>query len=194
MAVTPLYKQFADQLAASIRDGVLRPGERIASVRIASQQHKVSVTTVVRAYELLESRGIIESQPQSGYFVREQAESIPRPVIKPPSQADHPAWQESTEVDVSRLVLATLKTIQQDGTVPLGSPYPNPALFPSHRLAQYAGRIARHASQSSVFDDLPPGHPDLLRQIARRYLENGLKVDPEEIVVTVGATDPCTLR
>ncbi|MFX6230348.1 hypothetical protein ABTF44_20345, partial [Acinetobacter baumannii] len=95
-------------------------GERIASVRIASQQHKVSVTTVVRAYELLESRGIIESQPQSGYFVREQAESIPRPVIKPPSQADHPAWQESTEVDVSRLVLATLKTIQQDGTVPLG--------------------------------------------------------------------------
>ncbi|MGC8000824.1 GntR family transcriptional regulator, partial [Salmonella enterica] len=83
----PLYKQFADQLAASIRDGVLRPGERIASVRIASQQHKVSVTTVVRAYELLESRGIIESQPQSGYFVREQAESIPRPVIKPPSQA-----------------------------------------------------------------------------------------------------------
>ncbi len=193
MAVTPLYKQFADQLAASIREGVLRPGERIASVRIASQQHKVSVTTVVRAYELLESRGIIESQPQSGYFVREQAEAPPPPVLKTPSQADHPAWQESTEVDVSRLVLATLKTIQQDGTVPLGSPYPNPALFPSHRLAQYAGRIARHASQSSVFDDLPPGHPDLLRQIARRYLENGLKVDPEEIVVTVGATEAINL-
>ncbi|WP_443114025.1 aminotransferase-like domain-containing protein [Herbaspirillum seropedicae] len=193
MAVTPLYKQFADQLAASIRDGVLRPGERIASVRIASQQHKVSVTTVVRAYELLESRGIIESQPQSGYFVREQPEAPPKPALRTTSREDHPAWQESTEVDVSRLVLATLKTIQQDGTVPLGSPYPNPALFPSHRLAQYAGRIARHASQSSVFDDLPPGHPELLRQIARRYLENGLKVDPEEIVITVGATEAINL-
>lgn len=195
MAVTPLYKEFAEQLATSIREGVLRPGERIASVRIASQQHKVSVTTVVRAYELLESRGIIESHPQSGYFVREQAQASSKPVTRARASApeDHPAWQESTEVDVSRLVLATLKTIQQDGTVPLGSPYPNPALFPSQRLAQYAGRIARSASQSSVFDDLPPGHPELLRQIARRYLENGLKVDPEEIVVTVGATEAINL-
>jgi DNA-binding transcriptional MocR family regulator len=192
MAVTPLYKQFADQLAASIREGVLRPGERIASVRIASQQHKVSVTTVVRAYELLESRGIIESQPQSGYFVREQAEAPPsraqdalpgrspglagihRGRRQPPGAGDpqdHPAGRHRAA----------------------GLPYPNPALFPSHRLAQYAGRIARHASQSSVFDDLPPGHPDLLRQIARRYLENGLKVDPEEIVVTVGATEAINL-
>ncbi|MBV8622232.1 MAG: GntR family transcriptional regulator, partial [Herbaspirillum sp.] len=195
MAVTPLYKEFAEQLATSIREGVLRPGERIASVRIASQQHKVSVTTVVRAYELLESRGIIESHPQSGYFVREQAQASSKPATRARASApeDHPAWQESTEVDVSRLVLATLKTIQQDGTVPLGSPYPNPALFPSQRLAQYAGRIARSASQSSVFDDLPPGHPELLRQIARRYLENGLKVDPDEIVVTVGATEAINL-
>ncbi|MCA1325449.1 PLP-dependent aminotransferase family protein [Herbaspirillum sp. alder98] len=193
MAVTPLYKQFADQLAISIRDGVLQPGERIASVRSAAQQNKVSVTTVVRAYELLESRGIIESHPQSGYFVRQPA---PRPVTEVRarnSHQDNPAWQQSTEVDVSRLVLATLKTIQQDGTVPLGSPYPNPALFPSQRVAQYAGRITRAASHSSVFDDLPPGHPDLLRQIARRYLENGLKVDPDEIVVTVGATEAINL-
>ncbi|MBP0600135.1 PLP-dependent aminotransferase family protein [Herbaspirillum sp. LeCh32-8] len=193
MAVTPLYKLFADQLAASIREGVLQPGERIASVRIASQQHKVSVTTVVRAYELLESRGIIESHPQSGYFVREQAQPVDKPAAKREVHQNNPAWQQSTEVDVSRLVLATLKTIQQDGTVPLGSPYPNPALFPSQRVAQYAGKITRNASQSSVFDDLPPGHPDLLRQIARRYLENGLKVDPEEIVITVGATEAINL-
>ncbi|MBB5392133.1 MULTISPECIES: PLP-dependent aminotransferase family protein [unclassified Herbaspirillum] len=193
MAAIPLYQQFADQLAASIHDGVLRPGERIASVRIASQQHKVSVTTVVRAYELLESRGIIESHPQSGYFVREQAPTGDKPAARRSARQDNPAYQQSTEVDVSRLVLATLKTIQQDGTVPLGSPYPNPALFPSQRVTQYAGRITRSASHSSVFDDLPPGHPDLLRQIARRYLENGLKVNPEEIVVTVGATEAINL-
>lgn len=191
MAVIPLYKQFADELAASIRAGVLRPGERVASVRIASHQHKVSVTTVVRAYELLESRGIIESHPQSGYFVRAQA--TPAAASRATTQDTHPAWAQSTEVDVSRLVLATLKTIQQDGTVPLGSPYPNPALFPAQRVAQYASRISRNASQSSVFDDLPPGHPELLRQIARRYLENGMQVDPEEIVVTVGATEAINL-
>jgi DNA-binding transcriptional regulator YhcF (GntR family) len=39
-------------------------------VRQAAQHHRLSITTVVRAYLLLESRGILESRPQSGYFVR----------------------------------------------------------------------------------------------------------------------------
>ena len=185
----PLYQRFAEQLATSIKAGVLQPGERVTSVRIASQQHKVSVTTVVRAYELLESRGIIESQPQSGYFVRQT--NKPGDLRKAlPATADS---QQSSEVDVSRLVLATLKTIQQDGKIPLASPYPNPALFPTARISQYAGKIMRDVVQTSVFDDLPPGHPDLLRQIARRYLETGMNVAPEDIVITVGATEAINL-
>ena len=34
-----------------------------------------------------------------------------------------------------------------------------------------------------------PGHPRLVRQIAKRYLDRGLVIDPNEIVVTVGATE-----
>src|SRR5450830_972362 len=189
----PLYKKFADELAASIHAGVLQPGERVTSVRAASQQHNVSVTTVIRAYELLESRGIIESHPQSGYFVRKTAASASAPTASKLLPPTHPATQQPHEVDVSRLVLATLKTIQQDGTIPLGSPYPNPALFPSQRIGQYASRITRNSDSFSVFTDLPPGHPDLLRQIARRYLETGLSVAPEDIIITVGATEAINL-
>ena len=189
----PLYRRFADELAASIRAGVLQPGERISSVRIASQQHRLSVTTVVRAYALLESRGIIESHPQSGYFVRR---TVPASTVSAAANtlpASHPAAQQAHEVDVSRLVLATLKAIQQDGTVPLGSPYPNPALFPSQRIGQTVSKITRSSDSFSVLNDLPPGHPDLLRQIARRYLETGLIVDPDDIIITVGATEAINL-
>jgi DNA-binding transcriptional MocR family regulator len=189
----PLYQQFADELAASIHAGVLRPGERITSVRSASQQHRVSVTTVVRAYELLESRGIIESHPQSGYFVRKLLTPVAAPSAMTLLSPQHPASQQPHEVDVSRLVLATLKAIQQDGTVPLGSPYPNPALFPSQRIGQYASKITRNSHGFSVFNDLPPGHPELLRQIARRYRETNLAVDPDDIIITVGATEAINL-
>lgn len=188
----PLYKKFADELAASIRTGVLQPGERVSSVRAASQQHNLSVTTVVHAYELLESQGIIESHPQSGYFVRKVTAPATLPATALPA-LPLPAVQQAHEVDVSRLVLATLKTIHQDGTIPLGSPYPNPVLFPSQRIGQYASRITRNSNSFSVFNDLPPGHPELLRQIARRYLETGLMVDPEDIVITVGATEAINL-
>jgi DNA-binding transcriptional MocR family regulator len=189
----PLYQQFADDLAMSIDAGVLQPGERISSVRSASQQRQLSVTTVVRAYALLESRGLIESHPQSGYFVRKSV----TPAVPAGSASllspSHPASQQAHEVDVSRLVLATLKAIQQDGTIPLGSPYPNPALFPSRRIGQYASKITRNSQGLSIFNDLPPGHPELLRQIARRYLETGLAVDPDDIIVTVGATEAINL-
>ncbi len=68
----PLYQRLAEQVTASVHSGVLRPGDRVSSVRQASRQHGLSITTVVRAYELLESSGVIESHPQSGYFVRPQ--------------------------------------------------------------------------------------------------------------------------
>ncbi|MFT4063981.1 GntR family transcriptional regulator, partial [Paraburkholderia sp.] len=68
-----LYEKLADEITEAVRRGVFAAGERIASVRQASQQHGVSIKTVLHAYALLESRGIVETRPQSGYFVRDAA-------------------------------------------------------------------------------------------------------------------------
>ena len=68
-----LYEKFADDIESLIRQGVYRHGDRVPSVRQASQQHRISITTVLHAYLLLESRGLLASRPQSGYFV-----SLPR--------------------------------------------------------------------------------------------------------------------
>ena len=73
-----LYEKLANEIEEAVRRGVFAPGERIASVRQASQQHGVSIKTVLHAYALLESRGIVETRPQSGYFVREAARRAPR--------------------------------------------------------------------------------------------------------------------
>ena len=185
--VSTLYETLAAEIEGQIASGVLLEGEKIPSVRQTSQHHKLSVTTVLRAYVLLESRGIIESRPQSGYFVRQR----PRPAAKP-SHAPAPLML-SSEVDVSRLVLKTLRSIHTGGAVPLGSPYADPSSYPWKRLSQYANAIARRQQEWSVMNDLPPGNPQLIRQIARRHLENGLAVDPGEIVVTVGATEAINL-
>ncbi|HRK22295.1 MAG TPA: winged helix-turn-helix domain-containing protein, partial [Fimbriimonadaceae bacterium] len=49
-----LYQEVAGKVRSLIADGVYRPGDRIPSVRQLSRQLKVSVTTVVDAYRLLE--------------------------------------------------------------------------------------------------------------------------------------------
>jgi DNA-binding transcriptional MocR family regulator len=185
-----LYEKLASDIEVMIRRGVFRPGERIPSVRQSSQHHQLSITTVIRAYLLLESKGAIESRPQSGYFVRvldahsdgkADELSASRPIAV------------SSKVDVSRLVLSTLRSIGTDEAIPLGSPYPDPTLFPSDKINRYAYAIGRKKEIWGVTDALPPGNPNLIRQIARRYLENGASVDPNEMIITIGATEAINL-
>ncbi|RJF91909.1 PLP-dependent aminotransferase family protein [Noviherbaspirillum saxi] len=182
-----LYEKLAADIAALVQQGVLLPGERIPSVRQTSQHHRLSTTTVVRAYVLLESRGVIESRPQSGYFVRARpGESAIE--LRPSRPSPKPS-----AVDVSALVLSTLRSIRSGEAIPLGSPYPDSSLFPWQRISQYAANIARRYANWNVLDDLPPGSPDLIRQISRRYLENGYAIDPNEVIVTIGATEAINL-
>lgn len=184
-----LYESLVADIEGQVARGVLLEGEKLPSVRQTSQHRSLSISTVLRAYSMLESRGVIESRPQSGYFVRPRPGGAPRPAAAPAS----PALVLSSEVDVSRLVLSTLRTIRTQGAVPLGSPYPDPSPFPWPRISQYANALARRAQHWSVMDDLPPGNPELIRQIARRHMENGLAVDPTEIIITVGATEAINL-
>jgi DNA-binding transcriptional MocR family regulator len=183
-----LYESLAADFSSLIEQGVMRAGERIPSVRQASQHHNLSISTVIRAYLLLESRGLVESRPQSGYFVRPLA----KPARDRGAQGACPvAVALAPELDVSKLVLSTLRAIGE-GSVPFGSPYPDPELFPVARINQHASSIGRqHAHGLAV--DLPPGNPELIRQIARRHLENGMAVDPDEIVITAGATEAINL-
>ncbi|WP_143265596.1 GntR family transcriptional regulator, partial [Burkholderia cenocepacia] len=130
-----LYEKLADDIERLIRQGVYRHGDRIPSVRQASQQHRISITTVLHAYLLLESRGLLESRPQSGYFVNLRRDDSHAPVreLRPSKPI-----AISSSVDVSRLVLSTLRSIGTDDAVPLGSPYPDPSLFPFEKLNRYS--------------------------------------------------------
>jgi DNA-binding transcriptional MocR family regulator len=188
-----LYEKLADEITEAVRRGVFAAGERIASVRQASQQHGVSIKTVLHAYALLESRGIVETRPQSGYFVRDAAAKALAPAARRAARQSGPPPAVAATVDVSRLVLSTLRSIRAHDAVPFGSPYPDPSLFPWRRINQYANAIARRQASWNLIDDLPPGNPELIRQIARRYAENGLAVDPGEIVITLGATEAINL-
>ncbi|WP_296950424.1 PLP-dependent aminotransferase family protein [uncultured Massilia sp.] len=184
-----LYESLAADVASLIEQGVMREGERIPSVRQTSQHHNLSISTVIRAYLLLESQGLIESRPQSGYFVRPLRKPLPEAPAMP--QSCPIAVALAPELDVSHLVLSTLRSIEQ-GSVPFGSPYPDPELYPAARINQHASSIGRQHGHGHAAD-LPPGNPELIRQIARRHLENGLAVDPNEILITVGATEAINL-
>ncbi|AIN58962.1 PLP-dependent aminotransferase family protein [Pseudomonas soli] len=181
------YERFADDIAELIRSGVLGPGQRVPSVRYASQTHGVSPSTVFQAYYLLERRGLIRARPRSGYFVNAHA---PRPFCEPQPQA--PA-SESTDVDVSGLVFSILDSIKDPHTVPFGSAFPSPSLFPLQRLSRSLASASRAMDPRMVVTDLSPGNPQLRRQIALRYMVGGLMLPMEELLITNGALEALNL-
>ena len=60
------YEALAQEIAESIAQGRLRPGERVPSVREASRSRGVSPSTVFEAYYLLEARGLVRARDRSG--------------------------------------------------------------------------------------------------------------------------------
>jgi DNA-binding GntR family transcriptional regulator len=78
-----LYQRLAEDISALIRDGTLPLGERIPSVREISRERTLSTATVVRAYELLEGQGLIETRPRSGFYVSGQWKTQASPARVP---------------------------------------------------------------------------------------------------------------
>ena len=72
-ATTPLVTQIVDGLSQQIDQGMLRTGAKLPSIRQFAQGHRVSVFTVVEAYDRLVALGYLVSRPHSGFFVRQRA-------------------------------------------------------------------------------------------------------------------------
>lgn len=64
-----LYLQLANHVEHQIKSEVLIVGDKLPSLRTVALEKGVSITTVQQAYFELEARGLIESRPQSGYYV-----------------------------------------------------------------------------------------------------------------------------
>ena len=182
------YEALAADIEASIRAGVLRPGDRLPSVRHTCESRGISASTVFQAYYLLEARGLVRARERSGYYVSEGARKRP----PAPDHASQPA-DASIAVDVSELVFEVLEASRTRDTVAFGSAFPSPQLFPLARLGQSLAATAPALDPWSTVDDLTPGNPALRRQIALRYLADGLRVHTDEIVVTNGALEALNL-
>ena len=68
----PIYEQIFEQIKAQILSGALRPGDALPSIRALAKDLKISVITTKRAYDELESAGLIDTVAGTGCFVAEK--------------------------------------------------------------------------------------------------------------------------
>lgn len=174
-----LYEQVADRIQSLISEGTLQVGDRLPSVRKLHEQWSVSISTVLEAYRLLEDRGLIAARPQSGYYVKQR-------ILQPPSEPNQSAPQPKAHHVDNSLGFRVICSIRDSQTVKLGAAVPSMELLPLAALNRLMGQILRQHQIMAHDYDVPPGCEPLRHEVARRLMNAGCSVTPDQIVTTNG--------
>ncbi len=67
----PIYKQLVHQIEKGVAGKLLKPGDRLPTVRELALELTINPNTVARAYRELETMGIISSVQGRGTFIAE---------------------------------------------------------------------------------------------------------------------------
>jgi DNA-binding transcriptional MocR family regulator len=182
-----LYEQIASHIANQIDQGVYRPGDRIPGIRKLSRHFGVSITTVVQAQQLLEDQGRIEARPRSGYYVRTRLWNPPQtPSISSPTP-------DPTPVSGQELALRLVQATNEPDVIQLGAAVPHTSFLATTALNRAISTASRRYPERSAGYEFPPGSQELRRQIARRMVDAGCQLGPDDIITTSGCQEAVTL-
>lgn len=73
-----IFLQIADNLCHQILEGLLKPGDRVPSVRDLAAEFEVNRNTVMRTYTNLQDAGIFDNKRGIGFFISENAVELVR--------------------------------------------------------------------------------------------------------------------
>lgn len=163
-----LHQQIYTELRAQILRGDIAAGEMLPSYRFMSRKYQINVSTVEKAYDLLEANGYIERRHGSGCFV------LPL---------------DSFEFFTDGVVLDSFEAGQSkpEGVYDFATSTP---LAGSEETADFVKIIQELAEQrSEVLFRYPPtrGVPSLINVIYHRLEQSGIHVEPENIHIVGGS-------
>jgi DNA-binding transcriptional MocR family regulator len=181
----PLYERFANELEAKILEGTFPEGGRIPALRESAAQRGLSLSTVLQAYRLLETRGVIEARPQSGYYVKARPRKMP---LGLDSAAASPP-DDPTHVSIDELSLRLVRAKHEPDFAQFGAATPDPELLPMARLNRLMTELAREGRFGEDTSTLPEGCEELRIQVAQRVFGYGCDVGPDDIVITAGCSE-----
>src|SRR5688500_265311 len=184
-----LYMQVATGLEKMIAEDVLKIGDKLPSVRLLSEEYGISMGTAFQAYYHLEGKGLIESRPKSGYYVRFTQRRFPDlPKIIQPDVLSH-------DVSVKEMIASIYSDIasHNDKVINFAMAVPDVSLLPTAKLNKSVMHALRNSKDHCISYEHTQGNPELRNQIAKLAFNWGGKIKPDEVVVTNGCLEAMTI-
>ncbi len=176
-----LYLQIANTIEHQIKNDVLKIGDKLPSLRTVAFEKGVSLTTAQQSYFELESRGLIESRPQSGYYV-----SYAHKHFKNIPQTSQPIIAK-VEDETQNIIFTVSQNIRK-AKINLAAGVPAIELLPVAKMNKAIVNATRALQGGGLNYDLY-GNQNLKKQIAIRSLMWGGKLKEDDILTTSGSID-----
>jgi DNA-binding transcriptional MocR family regulator len=181
------YEQVVSKMEDLILRLGLKPGDKIPSVRTVCKELKVSLSTAVQAYSILEARRIVFSRPGSGYYVNADA-GHRLPAITEQSFIPMPS-----SVEINTMATEMVKNPRKYGLLNFSSLAPASEFLPVTRINKAMQSSSReHAGNNFQYPFLE-GHPRLLKQISLHTFEWQQSLSQDEVLVTNGCMEAINL-
>jgi DNA-binding transcriptional MocR family regulator len=175
-----LYLQFADRIERQIKSGVLNVGDNLPSIREVCAETGYSMSTVSKAYYEIESRSLIESRPQSGYYVSNTSARI----ITEPSPSS--PILKCANIDREDLIDEVYGNMNAKNITMLSLGFPSNELLPIAKLNKGMIQAMRQLPNSGTSYEEMQGNSNLRKEIARWSFTWGGSLTEDDIITTPG--------
>lgn len=175
-----IYQRIADLLEKQILTGILKAGDKLPSLRMLCQEYGVSQNTAIRVYQNLESKMLIESKPQSGYFVRYTIKRIPSIPKESKPKRFPQSWSNEDIVET------VYKSLDQNNSLLLSLGRPSSSLLPIQKLNKGVINAVKNLKGHGIEYEPVEGNIRLRRQIARWAFTMEKHLTEDDIITTHG--------
>lgn len=177
------YIEVADRIEKLIEKQTLKVGDKLLSVRSLSKQQGISLSTSFQAYYYLESKGLIEARPQSGYYVK----FSPKHAFEIPTCSE--PTDEALPISVDEMISSVYHDLRSPNLLSFSLSAPHPSLLPSAKLNKSVVHSLRHSPDHCLGYEHIQGNEELRKQIAKLSLNWGGALSEDDLVVTAGCLE-----
>lgn len=175
-----LYLRIARNIEQKILNEVLKVGDKLPSIRMICREHGVSMSTAQFAYHELEKKSLIESRPQSGYYV---SDSFRRKLAIP--ETSRPSWRTPVR-KISEVFASVYNNATDPSFTMFSMGIPSEQLLPLAKLRKsLAGSVRGLPGEGTQYQPVA-GNERLRRQIARWSFSWNGNLAEDDLVVTNG--------
>jgi len=193
----PVYAQIRDAIVAAVREGMLKPGDKLPPVTAFAQQVGVTHSTIRRALKDLIESGYVFSHVGRGTFILDPSSTHMEADTKSTPFSPVRSVQEGNEftlaarklrMGITKSLDALRELTNRPGLIHFTAGMPDTSIMENDVLEKLViNALKAGQDMYQVYGGPPSGMLQLREALAHRFIKDGMNITPDHILITSGS-------